>query len=153
MQHLSILDIETKFWNLITFTLFQYFFFQAMPECGNLSLQHHMLTPIQRIPRYEILLKEYLKKLPEDSPDRADSESEQIFHPDNFSSYWELWSRSKIHSGWLGGWVFNFLLKNKLWEGSKFWKKISQLYSKLFYQKKMVDFLHFSEYINVNLTF
>merc|ERR1719445_3925 len=46
----------------------------AMPECGNLSLQHHMLTPIQRIPRYEILLKEYLKKLPEDSPDRADSE-------------------------------------------------------------------------------
>ena len=46
-----------------------------MPECGNLSLQHHMLTPIQRIPRYEILLKEYLKKLPEDSPDRADSES------------------------------------------------------------------------------
>ena len=47
----------------------------AMPECGNLSLQHHMLTPIQRIPRYEILLKEYLKKLPEDSPDRADSES------------------------------------------------------------------------------
>ena len=46
-----------------------------MAECGNLSLQHHMLTPIQRIPRYEILLKEYLKKLPDDSPDRADSES------------------------------------------------------------------------------
>jgi hypothetical protein len=46
----------------------------AMPECGNLSLQHHMLTPIQRIPRYEILLKEYLKKLPENSQDRADSE-------------------------------------------------------------------------------
>ena len=50
-------------------------FSQAMPECGNLSLQHHMLTPIQRIPRYEILLKEYLKKLPENSQDRADSES------------------------------------------------------------------------------
>jgi hypothetical protein len=35
-----------------------------------------MLTPIQRIPRYEMLLKDYLKKLPEDSPDRLDSESE-----------------------------------------------------------------------------
>lgn len=50
-------------------------FSQALPECGNLSLQHHMLTPIQRIPRYEMLLKDYLKKLPEDSPDRVDSES------------------------------------------------------------------------------
>ncbi|CAB4057845.1 FGD1 [Lepeophtheirus salmonis] len=46
----------------------------SMPECGNLSLQHHMLTPIQRIPRYEMLLKDYLKKLPEDSDDREDSE-------------------------------------------------------------------------------
>ena len=34
-----------------------------------------MLTPVQRIPRYELLLKEYLKKLPEDSPDREDTES------------------------------------------------------------------------------
>ena len=77
-----------NYWTEIVFYLIHFsFFFQAMPECGNLSLQHHMLTPIQRIPRYEILLKEYLKKLPEDSPDRADSESEQIFHPDNFSSY------------------------------------------------------------------
>ena len=30
---------------------------------------------------------EHFKKLPDDSPDRADSESEQIFHSDNFSSY------------------------------------------------------------------
>ena len=42
-----------------------------MPECGSLTLQQHMLTPIQRIPRYEMLLKKYLSKLPEDSPDRA----------------------------------------------------------------------------------
>ncbi|XP_059805440.1 FYVE, RhoGEF and PH domain-containing protein 1-like [Hypanus sabinus] len=42
--------------------------------CGNLTLQHHMLEPVQRIPRYELLLKDYLKKLPEDSPDRKDSE-------------------------------------------------------------------------------
>ena len=47
----------------------------ALPECRSLSLQHHMLTPIQRIPRYEMLLKDYLKKLSSDSLDRADSES------------------------------------------------------------------------------
>lgn len=28
-----------------------------------------MLEPIQRVPRYEMLLKDYLKKLPEDDPD------------------------------------------------------------------------------------
>ena len=52
------------------------FSLQAMPECRSLSLQHHMLTPIQRIPRYVLLLKDYIKHLPDDSPDKADSESE-----------------------------------------------------------------------------
>ncbi|OCT57409.1 hypothetical protein XELAEV_18003543mg [Xenopus laevis] len=42
--------------------------------CGNLTLQHHMLEPVQRIPRYELLLKDYLLKLPEDSKDRCDAE-------------------------------------------------------------------------------
>ncbi|NXY48503.1 FGD3 protein, partial [Ceuthmochares aereus] len=42
--------------------------------CGNLTLQHHMLEPVQRIPRYELLLKDYLKKLPEEAPDRKDAE-------------------------------------------------------------------------------
>lgn len=37
--------------------------------CGSLTLQHHMLEPVQRIPRYELLLKDYLKKLPRDNPD------------------------------------------------------------------------------------
>ena len=46
----------------------------GMVECESLTLQHHMLTPIQRIPRYEMLLKDYLSKLPENSPDRQDSE-------------------------------------------------------------------------------
>ncbi|XP_069190709.1 FYVE, RhoGEF and PH domain-containing protein 2 isoform X3 [Procambarus clarkii] len=46
----------------------------SMEVCGNLTLQHHMLSPVQRIPRYEMLLKDYLKKLPEDSPDRHDTE-------------------------------------------------------------------------------
>lgn len=53
----------------------------AMPECQSLSLQHHMLTPIQRIPRYVLLLKEYIKNLPDGSTDRADSESkEESYH-------------------------------------------------------------------------
>ncbi|XP_059800114.1 faciogenital dysplasia isoform X2 [Hypanus sabinus] len=47
---------------------------QKQDVCGNLTLQHHMLEPVQRIPRYELLLKDYLKKLPEDSLDRKDAE-------------------------------------------------------------------------------
>ncbi|KAK7878646.1 hypothetical protein WMY93_030482 [Mugilogobius chulae] len=38
---------------------------QKQEVCGNLTLQHHMLEPVQRIPRYELLLKDYLKKLPQ----------------------------------------------------------------------------------------
>ena len=48
---------------------------QSLQECGCLSLQHHMLEPVQRVPRYEMLLKDYLKKLPEDDSDRGDAES------------------------------------------------------------------------------
>ncbi|XP_078272982.1 FYVE, RhoGEF and PH domain-containing protein 4-like isoform X2 [Rhinoraja longicauda] len=47
---------------------------QKQEICGSLSIQHHMLEPVQRIPRYELLLKDYLKKLPEDSLDRKDAE-------------------------------------------------------------------------------
>ncbi|XP_053574993.1 FYVE, RhoGEF and PH domain-containing protein 4 isoform X2 [Bombina bombina] len=43
-------------------------------KCGSLTLQHHMLEPVQRIPRYEMLLKDYLRKLPQDSLDRRDAE-------------------------------------------------------------------------------
>lgn len=35
-----------------------------------------MLEPVQRIPRYELLLKEYVQKLPAQAPDRADAQSE-----------------------------------------------------------------------------
>ncbi|XP_063952083.1 FYVE, RhoGEF and PH domain-containing protein 2-like [Lytechinus pictus] len=47
---------------------------QKKPICVNLTLRHHMLEPVQRIPRYELLLKEYLKKLPAESSDRPDAE-------------------------------------------------------------------------------
>lgn len=43
---------------------------------GSLTLQHHMLEPVQRIPRYELLLKEYIQKLPAQAPDLADAQSE-----------------------------------------------------------------------------
>ncbi|XP_076008567.1 FYVE, RhoGEF and PH domain-containing protein 4-like [Genypterus blacodes] len=40
---------------------------QSLEVCGNLTLQHHMLEPVQRVPRYEMLLKDYLKRLPKDN--------------------------------------------------------------------------------------
>nr|XP_056700793.1 FYVE, RhoGEF and PH domain-containing protein 2 [Euleptes europaea] len=48
---------------------------------ANLTLQHHMLEPVQRIPRYELLLKDYIRKLPPASPDREDAQKalEMIF--------------------------------------------------------------------------
>ena len=42
---------------------------QASPELHRLSLQHHMLSPVQRIPRYKLLLEDYIKRLPENSSD------------------------------------------------------------------------------------
>ncbi|CAH3158676.1 unnamed protein product, partial [Porites evermanni] len=42
---------------------------QKSKECENLTLQHHMLEPVQRVPRYQLLLKDYLSKLPADSGD------------------------------------------------------------------------------------
>uniref|UniRef100_A0A3B5LJP8 FYVE, RhoGEF and PH domain containing 4a n=1 Tax=Xiphophorus couchianus TaxID=32473 RepID=A0A3B5LJP8_9TELE len=51
---------------------------QSQEICGSLTLQHHMLEPVQRVPRYEMLLKDYLKKLPQNDPDRSDAESLEI---------------------------------------------------------------------------
>ena len=43
-----------------------------------------MLNVIQRIPRYEMLFKEYLKKLPSDSNDEEDAKSKL----DNLNFYY-----------------------------------------------------------------
>uniref|UniRef100_A0A3P8WR78 FYVE, RhoGEF and PH domain containing 1 n=1 Tax=Cynoglossus semilaevis TaxID=244447 RepID=A0A3P8WR78_CYNSE len=51
---------------------------QREERCGNLTLQHHMLEPVQRIPRYELLLKDYLHRLPEDAPDYRDAQSLEL---------------------------------------------------------------------------
>ncbi|XP_012502110.1 PREDICTED: FYVE, RhoGEF and PH domain-containing protein 2 [Propithecus coquereli] len=47
---------------------------QSSEASGRLTLQHHMLEPVQRIPRYELLLKEYVQKLPAQAADRADAQ-------------------------------------------------------------------------------
>lgn len=46
---------------------------QKLDECAKLSLPHHMLSPIQRLPRYELLLKDYLRNLTEESADYRDT--------------------------------------------------------------------------------
>ncbi|KAL2731592.1 hypothetical protein V1477_015415 [Vespula maculifrons] len=46
---------------------------QKLDECAKLSLPHHMLSPIQRLPRYELLLKDYLKNLSEENSDYEDT--------------------------------------------------------------------------------
>lgn len=48
---------------------------QKLEECAKLSLAHHMLSPIQRLPRYELLIKDYLRNLTEDNPDYEDTQS------------------------------------------------------------------------------
>ncbi|KAM9268627.1 LOW QUALITY PROTEIN: FYVE, RhoGEF and PH domain-containing protein 2 [Morus bassanus] len=61
---------------------------QKRKVCANLTLQHHMLEPVQRIPRYELLLKDYVRKLPPESPDRDDAEKalEMIFMVAKYSN-------------------------------------------------------------------
>ncbi|XP_075932490.1 FYVE, RhoGEF and PH domain-containing protein 1 isoform X2 [Anarhichas minor] len=48
---------------------------QREERCRSLTLQHHMLEPVQRIPRYELLLKDYLHRLPEEAPDHRDAQN------------------------------------------------------------------------------
>jgi FYVE/RhoGEF/PH domain-containing protein 5/6 len=48
--------------------------FEAQPSCAQLPLAGYMLETVQRIPRYKLLLTDYVKHLPENSPDRTPSE-------------------------------------------------------------------------------
>jgi hypothetical protein len=61
------LDKKKSFADLIKKT-------EASAVCGGLPFSSYFLTPIQRIPRYKLLLKEYLKYLPQDSPDRENAQ-------------------------------------------------------------------------------
>ena len=37
--------------------------FESRPECGNLKISSFFLNPVQRLPRYKLLLENYLKRL------------------------------------------------------------------------------------------
>ncbi|ESO00727.1 hypothetical protein HELRODRAFT_175718 [Helobdella robusta] len=45
---------------------------QKLPECGKMELKHHLLEPVQRVPKYLMLLKEYMKHMTNDSQDKED---------------------------------------------------------------------------------
>lgn len=49
--------------------------FESSERCTKLNLKHYMLKPVQRIPQYRLLLEEYLKFLPENSPDYVDTQT------------------------------------------------------------------------------
>ncbi|RDD37688.1 FYVE, RhoGEF and PH domain-containing protein 6 [Trichoplax sp. H2] len=44
-------------------------------RCKNLTISSYMLKPIQRIPRYRLLMEDYLKNLPADSEELPDAQS------------------------------------------------------------------------------
>lgn len=46
---------------------------EKMPECEGLPLAHHLICPVQRVMRYQLLLQEYKKHLDESDADFADS--------------------------------------------------------------------------------
>uniref|UniRef100_A0A670ZYH8 FYVE, RhoGEF and PH domain containing 2 n=1 Tax=Pseudonaja textilis TaxID=8673 RepID=A0A670ZYH8_PSETE len=71
---------------------------QKWEVSANLTLQHHMLEPIQRIPRYELLLKDYIQKLPLESPDKEDAQSKSFALVPSFrmrekKNLWEVYHR------------------------------------------------------------
>ncbi|KAJ8245318.1 hypothetical protein GJAV_G00269500 [Gymnothorax javanicus] len=49
--------------------------FEMSPRCANLALKHYLLKPVQRIPQYQLLLTDYLKKLPDDASDYKDTQA------------------------------------------------------------------------------
>ncbi|CAN8001167.1 unnamed protein product, partial [Ixodes hexagonus] len=47
--------------------------FEQSPRCRQLTLPQYMLKPIQRIPQYRLLLRDYVDHLDQDSPDYRDA--------------------------------------------------------------------------------
>ena len=54
-------------------------------------MSNHMLVIIQRVPRYEMLFKDYLKKLPEDSLDREESERKWPLDSNSMKLFYNLY--------------------------------------------------------------
>ncbi|XP_038605248.1 FYVE, RhoGEF and PH domain-containing protein 2 [Tachyglossus aculeatus] len=79
---------------------------QQSEASSQLSLQHHMLEPVQRVPRYELLLKDYIRNLDAHSPDRAHAQkaldvifsaaqhsNEAIAEMERLQNLWEVYQR------------------------------------------------------------
>ncbi|VDK42289.1 unnamed protein product [Anisakis simplex] len=47
---------------------------EQLPECENLPLMSHLICPVQRVMRYQLLLQEYKKHLDSTDPDYEDTE-------------------------------------------------------------------------------
>jgi hypothetical protein len=45
---------------------------ESQPECGRQTLQQLLINPVQRLPRYSLLLKELLNKTEDQNPDKED---------------------------------------------------------------------------------
>ena len=45
---------------------------ESRPECGRQTLQQLLINPVQRLPRYSLLLKEILRVTDDKNPDKAD---------------------------------------------------------------------------------
>ena len=45
---------------------------QQSPRCAGQSLQSLLIMPVQRVPRYELLLRELIKQTDDDHVDMAD---------------------------------------------------------------------------------
>ncbi|KAM9807688.1 FYVE, RhoGEF and PH domain-containing protein 6-like [Neosynchiropus ocellatus] len=48
--------------------------FEASPRCAKLTLKHYLIKPVQRIPQYQMLLRDYVKNLPQDSVEFKNAE-------------------------------------------------------------------------------
>lgn len=47
--------------------------FESKDRCQKLTIQHHLIKPIQRIPQYRLLLEQYLNHLKPEDPDYDDT--------------------------------------------------------------------------------
>ncbi|VDM63117.1 unnamed protein product [Angiostrongylus costaricensis] len=48
---------------------------EKLPECEGLPLSHHLICPVQRVMRYQLLLQEYKKHLTEKDSDYTDADA------------------------------------------------------------------------------
>ncbi|KAK9718393.1 hypothetical protein K7432_005548 [Basidiobolus ranarum] len=56
------------------------------PECGSLRFESHLILPVQRIPRYEMLLKQLIKSIGENHPDHG-SLSKALLYVEDVAKY------------------------------------------------------------------